>query len=119
MKYFFLFSLLIPSINALAQSPVNRIHPVHEFDVTQFHKSYHAATVVEVTGIAIAFAGAGFAEEASGKTAIGIFGSSIAFGGLIYSLLSSGNPTYEFYDDGKNEYSVSFNSNYSNLRFDH
>src|SRR5205823_5105252 len=89
MKYLSLFLLLMVTAILHAQSPFNNA-PVHaDLDVIQFQKSYHAATVVEISGVAIAFTAAGFAEDPSAKSAFAIFGSSVALGGLIYSLISS------------------------------
>ncbi len=90
MKCLLTLLLLCGSLYGKAQNPVaSPPQQVPELNHVQFKKNYKAATIVELSGVMIAFVGSNVNEDIAGKSAFAVFGSSIALGGLFYSLFAS------------------------------
>ena len=89
MKYFISLMLLLLALHSYGQSPFNIYPALPSQEQIQFKKNYHSSTLVELSGLAIAVAGGTILNDPSGKQTFMMFGTSIALGGLIYSLMSS------------------------------
>lgn len=89
MKYKLIMLLLCAALYCKAQSPVVSPPQLREANQLQVKKDYHAATMVELSGVVIAFVGGSLNDDPAGRGAFIVFGSSIALGGLFYSLFSS------------------------------
>lgn len=89
MKCLLTLLLLCASLYGSTQNPVATPPQQKELNRVQFKKNYKAATIVELSGVMIAFVGSQVNEDVAGKSAFAVFGSSIALGGLFYSLFAS------------------------------